>query len=75
MPISPSLLGKTVQLGDWLMTPNPIARAETTLILPRHQGGDAWDYLVITHTGTKATVKLPARTSHDYEHEYEQEHE
>jgi len=29
-----------------------------TFIVLRHQDGDAWDYAVITHLGTKATVKL-----------------
>ena len=50
-------LGKAVQLGDWLKTPNPNTPMPTHFIVLRHQNGDAWDYVVITHLGTKATVK------------------
>ncbi len=50
-------LGKAVQLGDWLKTPNPNTPMPTHFIVLRHQDGDAWDYVVITHLGTKATVE------------------
>jgi hypothetical protein len=50
-------LGKAVQLGDWLKTPTPGAPMPTHFIVLRHQSGDAWDYVVITHVGTKATVE------------------
>jgi hypothetical protein len=46
-------------------------RAQITLILPRHQDGDAWDYGVITHTGTKSTVEAAGK--HEQEHDYEHE--
>ncbi len=49
-------LGKAVQLGDWLKTPNPKDPMPGHFIVLRHQDGDAWDYVVITHLGTKATV-------------------
>ena len=50
-------LGKAVQLGDWLKTPDPKAPMPDHFIVLRHQDGDAWDYVVITHLGTKATVE------------------
>jgi hypothetical protein len=50
-------LGKAVQLGDWLKTPDPKAPMPEHFIVLRHQDGDAWDYVVITHLGPKATVE------------------
>ena len=50
-------LGKAVQLGDWLKTPDPSNPMPDHFIVLRHQDGDAWDYVVITHLGQKATVK------------------
>src|SRR4030095_11730759 len=50
-------LGKAAQLGDWLKTPDPKAPMPEHFIVLRHQDGDAWDYVVITHLGTKATVE------------------
>lgn len=50
-------LGKAVQLGDWLKTPNPNDPMPGHFIVLRHQDGDAWDYVLITHLGTKATVE------------------
>jgi hypothetical protein len=49
-------LGKAAQLGDWLKTPNPNDPMPGHFVVLRHQDGDAWDYVVITHLGTKATV-------------------
>jgi hypothetical protein len=49
-------LGQAAQLGDWLKTPNPNDPMPGHFIVLRHQDGDAWDYVVITHLGTKATV-------------------
>ena len=49
--------GKAVQLGDWLKTPDPKAPMPDHFIVLRHQDGDAWDYVVITHLGPKATVE------------------
>src|SRR5438045_6004828 len=50
-------LGKAVQLGDWLKTPDPHNPMPDHFIVLRHQDGDAWDYVVITHMGPKATVE------------------
>src|SRR6266446_9700354 len=50
-------LGKAVQLGDWLKTPDPKAPMAGHFLVLRHQDGDAWDYVVIEHLGTKATVE------------------
>ena len=50
-------LGKAVQLGDWLKTPDSNNPMPDHFIVLRHQDGDAWDYVVITHIGTKATVE------------------
>src|ERR1700746_830932 len=50
-------LGKAVQLGDWLKTPDPHNPMPDHFIVLRHQDGDAWDYVVITHLGPKATVE------------------
>src|SRR6266581_9759997 len=50
-------LGKAVQLGDWLKTPDAKAPMPGHFIVLRHQDGDAWDYVVITHLGPKASVE------------------
>jgi hypothetical protein len=50
-------IGKAVQLGDWLKTPNPSNPMPDHFIMLRHQDGDAWDYVVITHLGPKASVE------------------
>src|SRR5262249_41458392 len=50
-------LGKAAQLGDWLKTPDPSNPMPDHFVVLRHQDGDAWDYVVITHMGPKATVE------------------
>jgi hypothetical protein len=50
-------LGKGVQLGDWLKTPDPKDPTSGHQIVLRHQDGDVWDYVVIAHIGPKATVE------------------
>ena len=50
-------LGKAVQLGDWLKTPDSNNPMPDHFIVLRHQDGDAWDYVVITHLGPKATLE------------------
>jgi hypothetical protein len=50
-------LGKAGQLGDWLKEPDPRAPMPGHALVLRHQEGDAWDYVVIEHLGTKATVE------------------
>ena len=49
-------LGKAAQLGDYLKTPDPKAPMPVHYLVLRHQDGDTWDYVVIEHLGTKATV-------------------
>jgi len=50
-------LGKAAALADFLKTPNPQAPMPGHFVLLRHQEGAAWDYVVIQHLGTKATVE------------------
>lgn len=45
--------GKAAALGEYLKTPAP---AGHSLVL-RHQDGAEWDYVVIEHLGTKATIE------------------
>jgi hypothetical protein len=49
--------GKAIQLADALKQPDPKAPMPGHFVILRHQGGDAWDYAVIEHLGTKATVE------------------
>jgi hypothetical protein len=49
--------GKAAQLGDFLKTPDPRAPIPGHFLVLRHQDGAEWDYVVITHLGTKATVE------------------
>ena len=51
-----SSLGKAAALADALKKPNPNDPIPGHVIILRHESGDAWDYAVITHFGTKATV-------------------
>jgi hypothetical protein len=50
-------LGKAAQLGDWLKTPDPQNPMPDHFLVLRHQDGDSWDYVVITHLGPKATIE------------------
>jgi hypothetical protein len=52
-----AVTGKAAQLADYLKTPDPAAPMPGHFILLRHQEGDAWDYVLIDHLGTKATVE------------------
>jgi hypothetical protein len=62
-------LGKSGQYGDYLKTPDPNTPMGTHRLVLRHQDGDAWDYVVIQHLGTKATVEAsgnpPPATARD----------
>lgn len=49
-------LGKAAELGQRLSTPDPKAPMPGHFVVLRHQEGDDWDYCVIEHLGTKATV-------------------
>jgi len=50
-------LGKATQLGDWLKTPDSHNPMPDHFVVLRHQDGDAWDYVVVTHLGPNATVE------------------
>jgi hypothetical protein len=50
-------LGKAGELADVLKKQGPDAPMPGHMIVLRHQDGDAWDYCVIEHLGTKATVE------------------
>lgn len=48
--------GKATQLADNLKKPDPTDPLPGHSLILRHQEGDSWDYAVIQHLGTKATV-------------------
>jgi hypothetical protein len=50
-------LGKAGALADFLKTPNAKAPMPGHFIVLRHQEGEDWDYVVIQHLGTKATIE------------------
>ena len=50
-------LGKAADLADVLKKQAPDAPMPGHLIVLRLQDGDAWDYCVIEHLGTKATIE------------------
>lgn len=50
-------LGKSAQLAEFLKTQDPNDPMASHFIVLRHQYGDSWDYFVIRHLGTKATVE------------------
>src|ERR1700716_2100507 len=52
--------GKANALADALKTPDPNAPMPGHSVMFRHQNGDSWDYCVIQHMGTKATVEVAA---------------
>lgn len=54
-------LGKAAQLADFLKSPEPKPIMPEHRLVLRHQEGDSWDYVVIQHYGTKATVEAAGR--------------
>ena len=50
-------LGKGAEEGDYLKTPDSKAPMPGHFVVLRHQSGEDWDYAVIEHLGTKATVE------------------
>jgi hypothetical protein len=48
--------GKVAELGESLKTPAPNGPQPGHEVILRHQYGDAWDYVLISHYGTKMTV-------------------
>src|SRR4029453_18800200 len=49
-------LGKAAELGESFKKQAPDAPMPGHFIVLRHQDGDSWDYCVIEHLGTKATI-------------------
>jgi len=49
-------LGKAAEEADFLKTPDSKAPMPGHILVLRHQDGEDWDYAVIEHLGTKATV-------------------
>ncbi|HWR17243.1 MAG TPA: hypothetical protein VN577_20610 [Terriglobales bacterium] len=56
-------LGKAAELGRALATVDSSAPMPGHFIVLRHQEGDEWDYVVIEHLGTKATVDASPSTT------------
>jgi hypothetical protein len=54
---SKAALGKGAEEGDALKTQGPNAPMKGHYLVLRHQDGEDWDYAVIEHLGTKATVE------------------
>jgi hypothetical protein len=48
--------GKAAELGDFYKAPDKNLPMPTHFVALRHQDGAEWDYVVITHMGTKATI-------------------
>jgi hypothetical protein len=49
--------GKAKELADELRKPGPDSPMPDHMIVLRHEDGDSWDYCVISHLGTKATIE------------------
>ena len=56
MHFAKAATGKAAELGEEMKTQDPKAPMPGHYIVLRHMEGDAWDYCVIEHLGTKATV-------------------
>jgi len=54
--LAKAALGKGVEEGDYLKKQGPNSPMPGHFIVLRHQSGEDWDYAVIEHLGTKATV-------------------
>ena len=54
--------GQAIALGDDLKKPDSTSSMPTHKVILRHQEGDDWDYCVIEHAGTTATVKITPPT-------------
>jgi hypothetical protein len=50
-------VGKAKELAEELKKPGPDAPMPDHMIVLRHEDGDSWDYCVISHLGTKATIE------------------
>ena len=49
--------GKAAELGESFKSPAPGGQQPDHAVVFRHQYGDAWDYCVIAHYGTKMTIE------------------
>lgn len=49
--------GQAAQLGEELKKPYPTDPMPDHVLVLRHQEGADWDYCVVTHMGTKATIE------------------
>ena len=54
--------GKAAQVADFLKTPDPKDPMPGHVLVLRHQDGAEWDYVSISHLGTKATVEAGGMT-------------
>jgi hypothetical protein len=54
--LAKATLGKGAEEGDFLKTQAPNAPMPGHYLVLRHQSGEDWDYAVIEHLGTKATI-------------------
>ena len=52
--------GQAAALGKSLMVPDKTAAMPDHFVVLRHQEGDDWDYVVISHLGPKAEVTATA---------------
>lgn len=55
--LAKAALGKGAEEGDYLKKQGPNPAMPGHYIVLRHQNGEDWDYAVIEHMGTKATVE------------------
>ncbi|MFL6530180.1 MAG: hypothetical protein ACJ8KX_06890, partial [Chthoniobacterales bacterium] len=53
-----SAVGKAAAHGDMLKKQDPGAPMPGHFVVFRHENGDSWDYCVIEHLGTKATLDM-----------------
>ncbi len=60
--VAKAALGKAVQLGDWLNTPNPNAPMPEHFVVLRHQDGDAWDYVVLGCSCVSTLIFIPTHS-------------
>ncbi|MGZ5023959.1 MAG: hypothetical protein ACXWBS_03755 [Chthoniobacterales bacterium] len=54
--LAKSALGKAAEHGESLKKQDPNAPMKGHFVVLRHQDGDAWDYCVIEHLGTKSSI-------------------
>lgn len=52
--------GQAAALGKALLAPDPTAPMPDHFVVLRHQEGDDWDYVVIQHVGSKASLEAAA---------------